>query len=212
MDAGMSERQAKKKDGRVTDTRQRILRRAEQFYYQGGYAGISLQELADSLHISKAALFHHFKTKQVLFYEMLLAMLAHRQRIITEAIAQGDTASAQLRQVLRAMQECPFFDPMKFLTDEKDHLNLAQQQEIEAAFYRSIQQPIVGALNAGIQRSELRAHHTTLSAMVFLNLMMLLPSPGHPNTRLSQHLEAEQYLDELLAFFLQGIINPQNAS
>ncbi len=208
----MSERQAKKPDGRITDTRQRILQVAEQFYYQGGYAGISLQALADTLAISKAALFHHFKTKQALFYEVLLEMLAHRQRIIIQAIAQGDTTSARLRHVLRAMQDCPFFDPMKFLTDEKDHLSLAQQQEIEAAFYRSIQQPIVGVLNEGVQRGELRTHHTMLSAMVFLNLMMLLPSPGHPNTRLSQYLEPEQYLDELLAFFLRGIINPQHTS
>ena len=207
----MSERQASKPDGRVTNTRQRILRRAEYFYYRGGYAGISLQELADSLNISKAALFHHFKSKQDLFYEMLLAMLANRQRVITDAIAQGDTTSKRLRYILRAMKDCPFFDPMKFLTDEKGSLSPEQQQEIEAAFYRSIQQPIVGALNEGVQRGELRAHHTMVSAMVFLNLLMLLPSPGHPNTRLGQRLEPEQYLDELLAFFLQGIGNPPSA-
>ena len=35
--------------------------------------------------------------------------------------------------------------------------------------------------------------------------MMLLPSPGHPNTRLGQQMEPEDYLDELLAFFLQGV-------
>ncbi len=208
----MSERQAKKPDGRVTHTRQHILRWAEHFYYQGGYAGISLQELADALHISKAALFHHFKTKPDLFYEMLLEMLAHRHHVITRAIAQGDTTATRLRHILRAMQDCPFFDPMKFLTDEKGHLSLPQQQEIEAAFYRSIQQPIVAALNEGVQRGELRAHNTMLSAMIFLNLMLLLPSPGHPNTRLGQQMKPEQYLDELLAFFLQGIGNPQHAT
>ncbi len=206
----MSERQAKKPDGRVTHTRQHILRRAEHFYYQGGYAGISLQELADALHISKAALFHHFKTKPDLFYEMLLEMLAHRHHVITGAIAQGDTTATQLHHILRAMKNCPFFDPMKFLTDEKGILSLEQQQEIEAAFYHSIQQPIVGVLNDGIQRGELRPHHTMLSAMLFLNLLMLLPSPGHPNTRLGQQMEPEQYIEELLAFFLQGIGNLHN--
>jgi AcrR family transcriptional regulator len=207
----MSQRQSPKPDGRVTNTRQRILRRAEYFYYKGGYAGISLQELADSLNISKAALFHHFESKQDIFFEMLLEMLAHRQHIITEAIAQGDTTAARLRHILRAMKGSPFFDPMKFLTDEKGNLSLEQQQEVEGAFYRSIQQPIVGVLNEGVQRGELRPHHTLLSAMIFLNLTMLLPSPGHPNTRLGQQGEPELYLDELLAFFLHGISNPPSA-
>ncbi len=201
----MSEQRASKQDGRVKDTRQRILREAERLYYQGGYAGISLQDLADTLDISKPALFHHFKSKQELFFETLLEMLEGRRRLIEAAIRAGDTTYARLRNTLRAMLDSPFFDPMKFLTDEKGNLSPDQQRDIEAAFYRSIQQPIAQVLQDGVQRGDLRAHPPLLGTMVFLNLMMLLPSPGHPTTRLSQHMEPQHYLDELLAFFLQGV-------
>ena len=201
----MSEQHASKQNGRVKDTRQRILREAERLYYQGGYAGISLQDLADTLEISKPALFHHFKSKQELFFETLLEMLEGRCRLIEAAIRAGDTTYARLGNILRTMLDSPFFDPMKFLTDEKGNLSPDQQRDIEAAFYRSIQQPIAQVLQDGVQRGELRAHPPLLGTMVFLNLMMLLPSPGHPNTRLSQHMEPEHYIDELLAFFLQGV-------
>ena len=48
----------------------------------------------------------------------------------------------------------PFFDPMKFLTDEKGNLSPDQQRDIEAAFYRSIQQPIAQVLQDGVQRGD----------------------------------------------------------
>ena len=99
----VSEQHASKQDGRVKDTRQRILREAERLYYQGGYAGISLQDLADTLDISKPALFHHFKSKQELFFETLLEMLESRRRLIEAAIRAGDTTYARLRNILRTM-------------------------------------------------------------------------------------------------------------
>src|SRR5690349_19186241 len=49
-----------KHDGRTTDTRAHIVREAERLYYQGGYAGIRLQTVADVLGLTKPALFHHF--------------------------------------------------------------------------------------------------------------------------------------------------------
>jgi AcrR family transcriptional regulator len=200
----VNEQRVIKHDGRVKDTRQRILREAERLYYQGGYAGISLQELADTLAISKPALFHHFKGKQELFFEVLLAMLESRRLLIEDAIDAGDTTYARLRNVLRAMKECPFFDPMKFITDEKGSLTEAQQRQVEAAFARSIQQPIARVLEEGVRRGELRPHQPQLGVMIFLNLMMLLPAPGHPYSG-PQHLDSQQYIDELLAFFLQGV-------
>lgn len=206
----VSQQPAQKHDGRVRDTRQRILREAEQLYYQSGYAGLSLQDLADSLEISKAALFHHFKNKQELFFETLLAMLEGRRLRITDAIAQASDTSARLRNVMYAMSACPFFDPMKFLSDEKSNLSAGQQREIEAAFYRSIQQPIAQVLQEGVRRGDLRPHPPLLGVMVFLNLVMLLPAPGHPNTKLSQQMEP-QYLDELLEIFLQGVGEPHRA-
>lgn len=206
---GVSEQQTAgqraKRDGRTTQTRARILRQAERMYYDGGYAGISLQDLADQLGITKAALFHHFKSKQDLFFAMLLAMLEQRRQRIEAAIAAESETQARLRAILLALAQCPFFDPMKFLTDEHGKLSPDQQREIEMAFARAIQEPIARVLVEGVSVGVLRPHRTMLGVMLFLNLAMLLPSPGHPNPRLASHGDLPAYVDELLTCYLSGV-------
>lgn len=196
-----------KRDGRTTNTRARILREAERLYYQGGYAGISLQDIADGLGLTKAALFHHFGSKRDLFFEMLLEMLEQRHLLIEDAIAASSGTEERLRAVLHALAGCPFFDPMKFLTDERGKLSPPQQQQIEAAFLSAIQEPIARVLAEGVARGDLRPHRPMLGVMLFLNLAMLLPSPGHPTARMGDAIELPAYIDELLTFFLRGISN-----
>lgn len=202
----MGRRTASQRDGRTTNTRARILQLAEEFYNRGGYAGIGLADIAGKLGITKAALFHHFKSKQVLFFEMLLRMLEQRHTRIEESIATELGTTARLRAILWTMAECPFFDPMKFMTDEQGKLSPEQQREIEAAFHRAMQEPIMRVLSEGIARGELRPHRPMLGTMVFLNLMMLLPSPGHPTRRALSVEELPAYIDELLMFFLAGVV------
>lgn len=192
-------------DGRTKNTRERILRRAEQLYYRGGYAGISLQDLADDLGLTKAALFHHFRSKQQLFFYMLLEMLEQRRLRIEAAIAGQSDTEGCLRAILLTMARSPFFDPMKFLTDERGKLSPEQQRAVEETFAHAIQEPIARVLTDGIERGVLRSHPPMLGVMIFLNLMMLLPSPGHPNPRLARQVELSTYIDELLTCFLRGV-------
>ena len=198
-----------KPDGRTTDTKQRILREAKRMYLKGGYTGISLQELADCLEISKPALFHHYKTKQELFYEILLDISRNNREVIHEAIEQGQDTRSRLRNILLAMRQQPFFDPMKFLNEEIGELSESQQQEIRRYFYEGLQGPIRQILEEAVGSGELRPHDTRLSQMVFSTLMMLLPSPGNPIVPyLGQSNSVEEYVDELLRLFLDGLRLP----
>jgi AcrR family transcriptional regulator len=206
-----TEGQATKPDGRVRDTRQRILREAEVLYYQGGYAGINLQGLADTLALRKAALFHHFPSKESLFFSLMLEMCASRQRAIEEAIAAGQTTRDRLRNILNAMLRFPFFDPMKFLSDEKGQLTPEHQREIEQAFYQAIQQPILRVLDEGVSRGELRTHTPMLGVMVVLNLLMLLPVPGSPAARTMSAGDPTQRVEELVEMLFVGIGRQKHA-
>jgi len=194
-------------DGRIRDTRQRILREAEKLYYQGGYAGISLQKLAETVGITKPALFHHFRSKQDIFFAMLLQMIEQDQRVIQDAIATGDSVRARLRNVMMAMSQRPFFDPMKFMTDEVSQLDEEQRRQVEAAFAAAIQQPILNVIEEGMKAGALRPSHARLALLAFLNLMMLVPSPGNPVApRLLRHVDQPTaIIDELLDIFLRGL-------
>jgi AcrR family transcriptional regulator len=202
--------QENKIDGRVKDTRQRILREAENLYYRGGYAGINLQELAATIGITKAALFHHFSGKQELFFEMQSEICNANLRSIEAALASSQDTRSRLHAILEAMSHRPFFDPMKFITDEIHQLNPAQQQAISEAFTNSTRRPIMQVIAEGVSRGELKPHNQRLSLMAFLNLMMLLPSPGNPITRDILPADYATYIDELLDMFLGGIAATTN--
>jgi len=199
------ETHSNKTDGRVRDTRQRILRQAHVLYQHGGYAGINLQELADVVGITKAALFHHFDSKQTLFYQMQLELCAEHQSSIETAIAMGQNTRARLRNIMEAMSQRPFFDPMKFLTDELHQLNPTQQDAIGKAFAASTRQPIADVIAEGVEKGELRPHNQKIAVLAFLNLLMLLPSEGNPVTRYMSPNEYSSYLDDLLDVFVGGV-------
>jgi AcrR family transcriptional regulator len=201
----MIEPRPAKRDGRTTQTRAHILREAERLYYRGGYAGVNLQEIADTLGLTKAALFHHFRSKQDLFCAMLLEMLRQRQEPLEAAIGAASGTAERLRAIMRVMAAFPFFDPMKFQADEHGKLSPEQQRAVEQAFATCIQQPIARALAEGVERGELRPHRPMLGVMYFLTLVMMLPSPGHPNLRLASGADLDTHIDELLAFFLHGL-------
>lgn len=194
-------------DGRFRDTRQRILREAEKLYYQGGYAGINLQELAQTVGISKAALFHHFDSKQTLFFSIQLEICRTQQIAIEEAISHGQNTRSRLRNIMVAMAQRPFYDPMKFLTDEYHQLSNEQQHAASEAFANSTRRPIERVIQEGMRSGELRPHNTKISVMAFLNMMMLLPTEGNPVTRQMLPTEQESYIDELLDLFLGGVSN-----
>lgn len=192
-------------DGRTTQTRARILREGTRLYYQGGYAGIRLQTVADTLGLTKAALFHHFRSKQDLFLAVLLSMLRERGERIEAAIAAAPDTQGRLRGILLALAAMPFFDPMKFLSDERGKLRPEQVREVEEGFARAIQEPIARVLADGMAAGDIRPHRPMLGVMLFLNLAMLLPAAGHPNPRLAGGIDLSAYVDELLACYLRGV-------
>lgn len=53
------------------DTRNKILKTAGELFSQRGYFGVSMQDIADELNITKAALYYHFDSKDELV-ELLL--------------------------------------------------------------------------------------------------------------------------------------------
>jgi AcrR family transcriptional regulator len=71
-------------------SRDKILDVAESLFARRGYAGIGLREVAEASGLSKSSLFHHFRSKEQLYHEVLLRMLRHiRERF--EAAASADT-------------------------------------------------------------------------------------------------------------------------
>lgn len=69
----MAER--RRRDGRTTDMRARIVATATDLFATQGFSATSLQDLADRLGVTKAALYYHFRRKDDLIAEVLAPMV-----------------------------------------------------------------------------------------------------------------------------------------
>jgi len=72
----------------ATDTRQRLIDVAVRLFTRHSFAGTSLQMIADELGVTKAAVYHHFHTREELLTAVVEPMLGQVRAIIEAAEAQ----------------------------------------------------------------------------------------------------------------------------
>ncbi|CDP87612.1 MULTISPECIES: TetR/AcrR family transcriptional regulator [Mycolicibacterium] len=66
-------------------TRERLVEAAVQLFTRHGFAGTSLQMIADELGFTKAAIYYHFRTREQLLTAVLDPVLQQMQQIVEEA-------------------------------------------------------------------------------------------------------------------------------
>ncbi len=197
-------------EGRATDTRERILREASRLYLTGSYEAVSMQVIADHLHISKATIFHHFTNKQELFFEMWLMNFARFQQLLQDAVGRPEPVSslAQLRSIMQCLALISGFDMSRVLQDVSVFLSPEQQEEFRRGG-RAIFTIMHQVLEKGIERGELKPHNTQLAASALLQMGRLLPSSAHPYPVLQASLSQDAAIDTLLDMLLNGLNTEQ---
>jgi AcrR family transcriptional regulator len=78
------------------DTRNRIKDVALELFTEQGYEATSLREIAERLHVTKAALYYHFKTKEDIVASLIEDRTAHLDELI--AWAQDQSPGPDLRR------------------------------------------------------------------------------------------------------------------
>lgn len=83
----------------TSGTRQRLIGAAVALFTKHSYAGTSLQMIADELGFTKAAIYHHFRTREQLLAAVLEPMFTQLRGIVEAAEAQR-TARARAERML----------------------------------------------------------------------------------------------------------------
>jgi len=91
-----------------TDTRQRILDVAAHLFATRGFAGTSIRDIADEIGVTKAALYYHFASKDVLLHEIVsLPLMAVRDAVGEKRDLSTAAARKQfVSDVVGAMSTC----------------------------------------------------------------------------------------------------------
>ncbi len=87
--------------GTLSDSRREILRTAARLFQERGYDGASMQDIASALDLSKAALYHHFESKD----EILFEIMSYGMDIFEERVLHAVRGIEDPEQRLRACIE-----------------------------------------------------------------------------------------------------------
>jgi len=153
-------------------SRDKILDVAEALFARRGYAGIGLREVADASGLSKSSLFHHFRSKEQLYHEVILRVLLRIRERFEANLVPDDSPRAQLERWLEELIDVLAEHRtvarllLRSLFEEEDAL--APEAEACEAQLASIIADCERLIHRGIECGELRrvsTPHTLLTVM-----------------------------------------------
>ena len=153
-------------------TRDDILDAAAQVFRQKGFHGASMSDIAASVNVQKASLYHHVSSKQ----EILLALLDRALIMLTEHIAgvaaQTIPADQKLRQMIHAylsaladngdLTAVLLFEHRSL--DKKSHARHVPQRDKFEGLWRDV-------LNEGVREKVFKCRDTGMAVRALMGVM-----------------------------------------
>jgi len=143
---------------RDADARERILAAAENLFAERGFAGTSMQTIADAASVNKAMLYYYFKNKRDLYRSVIRDGLDEMGRLMDEVAGQTGSALEKVSEIARrsylAIWERPGVLHMihreLYEPGERSGVRVTERARQHIARVESI-------IREGIERGELRA-------------------------------------------------------
>jgi AcrR family transcriptional regulator len=194
-----------------SETRERIMDVAETHLGGGGYLGVSLEEVAREVGVSKPALYYHFPHgKEELFVAIAQRALAHHREGLEGAIAAHDSGAAKLRAVARwLMSESNQDHPMDELRDLSRFVSEQHQRDLAEGFFGSLYGPIHRAISLAVESGEFSENCSELLTWAFLSLlsgMLQVENVPAGPTLPEATRTAEGMAERTVDLFLNGVL------
>ncbi len=148
--------------------RDEILHSALRAFREGGYHGTTLEQIARSLGLSKATLYHYFPDKESILFECHRRALRELDDAVVEADRRFERAPDRLayliRQHVRVMTDTLAGSPLAF---EVPALSPEHQREVVAARDR-YERALRTVIEEGVRRGEFRAPDAKIATFAIL--------------------------------------------
>jgi len=187
-----------------SERRKEIIDRAAPILMREGYNGISMNELARRLHLTKPGLYYHFKDKQELLYASMGYSMDFIERMSLQATMGARDTEARLREIIyqhalrvavserKGALTTLIVDDVIFLRSEDRRL-ITQRKR---AYFELVRAGVTQLKKEGRLRRSLDA---TVATFTILGMVMWLTKWYEPSGRLSAEKVARQIADMALA-------------
>lgn len=112
-----------------SESQARVLHAAYELFLQNGLTAVSMQQIADSVGITKATLYHHFRDKQHLYLATMQLAIVNNERALKESMAKSNDLPHLVRQLLGFLFGDARSDLQRLATDFRLHFDKAAQKE-----------------------------------------------------------------------------------
>jgi AcrR family transcriptional regulator len=187
-----------------SERRKDIIDRAAPILIREGYKGISMNELARQLHLTKPGLYYHFKDKQELLYASMHRSMDFIEKMSLQATMGARDNEERLREIIyqhalrvavserKGALTTLIVDDVSFLRSE-DRRVITQRKR---AYFELVRATVVQLKKEGRLRKNIDA---VVATFTILGMVMWLTKWYEPSGRLSAEEVAGQIADMALA-------------
>ena len=155
-------------------SRQRIVATARALFVERGYASVSMQQIADATGLRKASLYHHFKSKEALFADVMAAEMDRVLINFAEVRDVDGPIDEQLERIAQVNYR-QFAQPelYQLAKDFFQHVPESEHEEVHKRL-REMEDFFAGLFAQAIERGELEPIDPHHAATMFFHMMMAL--------------------------------------
>ena len=183
--------------------RTKILSTATELFIQHGYHGLAMRQIAEALHVSKPALYYHFRDKEELFLAILTMYLDEMETAIDRISAEPATCREKVRNFMEYVLGQP--------PDQRAIIHLASQEvrqlsePVRKSFGQIYQEKFIGKieaiLKAGMQRGEFKPIDPGVATWTLLGIMY----PYFYPARAGNGNLPDETIRQIISVYLGGI-------
>ncbi len=198
-------------DGLVREGRERVLEAAEQLFAERGFAGTSVQQIAEMAGVSKATIFHHFENKQALYCAVVERVCAGTRHALETLLSdEHGQALDQLRAYRRQDMEEMLTHArvvrliLRELTMGEDAQAKALVDQVFGQHYLRLKALVIRAQREGMLREDIDAGVQAV-AVASINIFLFLVWPVLRHLPESPFHDLCRSGDSLFELLLQGM-------
>jgi len=184
--------------------RAKILSTASSLFIQHGYHGLAMRQIAEALHVSKPALYYHFKDKEELFLAILTMYLDEMETAIDQISAEPIPCREKIRSFMQyVLSQPPEQRAVIHLASQEvgqlsDPARKAFGQVYQAKFISKIE----AILSSGMERGEFKPMEPAIATWALLGIMYPYFYPARTG---NAGLPAET-IRQIITVYLDGIV------
>ena len=137
------------------ETRNTILRTAQQLFMEHGYRAVSTRQIADGCGLTQPALYHHFADKQDLYVAVMKESLSETQAALERILRRNESVQERMKRIARYLLSNSERDHTMMMHDIQQELSVTSRAVLNEAFQAGIITSIRSLIEEGIRQGVL---------------------------------------------------------